>query len=72
MCDCLTIINEELSQYNTQVSPALSLREDGLHLVGVYIETHKLNESKRGKPKSLIAAYCPFCGAKYNVDQKTK
>lgn len=30
-----------------------------------FVETTKLDASKRGKPSKLFASFCPFCGVKY-------
>jgi len=59
------MVNEKLTAYNTQVSSTIALRDGTLKFVGVRIESHKINEKQRGKPMAITAAYCPFCGEKY-------
>ena len=65
MCDCITLVNEKLAEYNTQLSLTIALRDGTLKVEGVRIETHKINDKQRGKPMAITAAYCPFCGEKY-------
>lgn len=31
-----------------------------------FVSTIKRDEKKRGKPKMVIASFCPFCGVKYS------
>lgn len=65
MCDCMKLINDELAQYNTRIIPVMVLREGQFQTVGVRVETEKVNPKQRGRPKRLVASYCPFCGEKY-------
>lgn len=69
MCDCITKVNEKLTEYNTQVSSTIALRAGTLKFVGVRIETHKINEKQRGKPMAITAAFCPFCGERYEQSE---
>lgn len=69
MCDCMKQINDELAQYNTRLDPVMALRDGTLHMAGVRIETVKIDSKKRGRPKRLVASYCPFCGKKYDVER---
>jgi hypothetical protein len=69
MCDCIKRINEYLEPKNTQVTPTIAVSGNTFQFLGVRIETQKIDTSKRGKPVSLIAAYCPFCGQKYEQEE---
>lgn len=65
MCNCINMINDKLVEYNTAVTTTIALQDNKLQVAGVRVETHKTDTSKRGKPVSLTAAFCPFCGGKY-------
>lgn len=65
MCECITKVNECLAEQNTQVTSTIGIVGGQLHWLGVRIETHKIDNHKRGKAVSLTAAHCPFCGEKY-------
>lgn len=67
MCDCITKVNEHLAERNTQVTTTIGVKGSTFAFYGVRIETHKIDNHKRGKPVSLTAAYCPFCGEKYDT-----
>ena len=69
MCDCMKLINDELAQYNTRIIPVMALRDGTFHMAGVRIETEKIDSKKRGRPKRLVASYCPFCGKKYEDER---
>lgn len=60
-CSCIDVLDArpEMVESNTQVltnwiGPQRS-----------FVSTIKRDEKKRGKPKMVIASYCPFCGVKY-------
>lgn len=65
MCDCIREIDEHLEKYNTKLGAAIGIRDRQLVLFGVYIETYKIETKRRGRPKAIVASYCPFCGEKY-------
>lgn len=69
MCDCIAKIDEHLSQYNTKLNAALGVIDGQIYLLGVKIETYKINTKQRGPAKKVVATYCPFCGEKYNVPE---
>ena len=59
MCECHKKLNGLLEQYNTKLT---------LPIFGpqrVIIETMKIDDKKRTKPKVLFATFCPFCGIAY-------
>lgn len=55
---CFKELNKELEQHNTKLVGNL------LGIDYVLVETEKIETKKRGRPKSVIASYCPFCGKK--------
>lgn len=62
MCDCNTKMNEQLAAHNTILDTPWYPPE----LQGVtFVRTDKLETGKRGKPISVLATFCPFCGEKY-------
>jgi hypothetical protein len=63
MCDCIKNINEHLAGYNTKITVPIWTASDGRPS---FVETSKIDEKKRGKPKSVFASCCPFCGEKYS------
>ncbi len=68
MCDCITLTNKALEPYNTQVECIFNLFDKTLPSSMVVISTMKKDAGKRGKPKTLVAAFCPLCGEKYELD----
>lgn len=71
MCDCIDEMNKRLKErgFNTQVNyPIMLWDESGKPIDGkrCILETVKLDDKKREKPKSILAKYCPFCGEKYS------
>lgn len=73
MCDCIRKINEDLANNhasrNTQILTPILAMQTGIAGIVAFVETCKLDESKRGKPASMQATYCPFCGTKYVIQQ---
>lgn len=70
MCDCIKLVNEHLADRNTKVNRTIAYQQGELKVMGAIISTFKVDEKKRGKPVSLTAAYCPFCGEKYEEDAR--
>jgi hypothetical protein len=66
MCDCISKINEYLKSSNTQVIQTIAIKNNKLDVIGVRVLTDKIDSSRRGKAVSVTAAYCPFCGEKYD------
>lgn len=62
MCGCIEKVNELLGAYNTELNLPLCTSSGRTRPL---IETRKRDSSKRGKPKSLFASFCPFCGGEY-------
>lgn len=68
MCECIRLINEQLEERNTHISRKIAYKDGELKVLGAVIETYKIDSKKRGKPFTLLASYCPFCGEKYDSD----
>lgn len=63
MCDCIQKFDKHLAEFNTKINiPFWS----SSGFIAPFVETRKLDATKRGKPKSVAASYCPFCGTKYD------
>jgi hypothetical protein len=57
---CIAMANEALAPHNTQIE---NIWEAGSSITAQFgIRTSKVDPSKRGKPKLLVATYCPLCG----------
>ena len=65
-CDCATQVNAELEPFNTELDLVFNLFNTDLPHEMAQITTMKVDTKKRGKPKMMIATYCPFCGVKYS------
>ena len=63
-CGCIDIVNEGLALRNTQVAVPMVFGSD--RTARAMIETEQV-KTGRGQQKAaaLFAAFCPFCGAKY-------
>lgn len=57
-CNCKKELSKVLAQHNTELESNLFDENT------IFIATEKIESRKRGKAKSVIAAYCPFCGKK--------
>lgn len=69
MCDCISKIDEKLKEFNTKIMlPWWS----SSGILAPHIETRKLDEKKRGKPRSVIASFCPFCGDEYSAPKSAE
>lgn len=58
---CFTEANKLLAKENTEIDFAYVFSDMDVKPI---IRTTKLDPSKRGKPKTLMASHCPFCGTK--------
>jgi len=59
-CECIIIVNGLLAAQNSELTVALFSNR-------VVVETQKLDAAKRGKPSTVVANFCPFCGSAYEV-----
>lgn len=64
-CDCVTQVNEQLAEHNTQIAVAITLKTSPNQIGSLpLVATTKLEDHKRGRPKTVVCSYCPFCGKK--------
>lgn len=62
-CDCLDEVDKQLAEFNTRVVRHLSMDLTTRKASMVFtIPTEKIDSSKRGKAKTLMARCCPVCG----------
>lgn len=66
MCDCFKQVNEQLEPLGDELSVRMmfNFEKASLRFSNAIVATNK-KEGKRGKPTTLFASYCPFCGEKY-------
>lgn len=64
MCNCIKRIDEHLAKFNTKIELPLWSASGRLT---PFVQTVKLDSSKRGKPRLMAASFCPFCGEEYSV-----
>jgi hypothetical protein len=62
MCDCINRFNEHLAVTNTQIELPMWTASGQ---ITPFVVTIKIDQKKRGKPTSVFASHCPFCGVKY-------
>lgn len=55
---CFRDVNKKLAEHNTRLAC------DMLNPDHVFVETETVKKKRGARPKKMIAAYCPFCGAK--------
>lgn len=69
MCDCRKAVNERLSFSNARIAFGFTFSElegkGGMKLSPPMILLERVDQSKRGKPPTLLATCCPFCGERY-------
>lgn len=65
MCECITQMQGQLKEYNTQLAVTYSLGAQSRTYPTIKVEQI---ETGRGKPKAMavIPTYCPFCGEEYS------
>lgn len=69
MCDCISLVNEQLKKHNTLLNVTFPFSMTGD--MRVVLSTVKYDDKKRGRPKTMIASYCPICGEKYDTKKET-
>ena len=52
-------------EFNTEVNLPFWSRSG---ILAPFVETRKIDSKKRGKPRTVIATFCPFCGVKYHAE----
>lgn len=68
--DCVKLINEQLKAGNTEISMGISFNDPARELI--QIATTKAATSQRGRPTTLYATFCPFCGVKLESQEKPR
>lgn len=59
MCGCIERINEHLAKTNTKIELPMWTASGQ---ITPFVVTMKIDQKKRGKPTSVFASHCPFCG----------
>ena len=62
MCDCVSVLTEQLKEHNTEFDTVLYLSGDEWQS-RIKIAMRKI-EPRGQKPINLMINYCPFCGEK--------
>lgn len=69
MCECRQAVNERLAVSNSRIAVGFCLTTEGtmrgMELTPPMIVLEKVDGKKRGKPPTLLASCCPFCGDRY-------
>lgn len=60
-CDCVDHVNAILVPFNTELD--LAIGGPRFKPISFLVSTRKKDSGQRGKPRSMIASFCPFCGA---------
>ncbi len=70
-CHCIKLVNKTFSDegVNTALDIVFSVMSGKTFC---QIRTMKADSSKREKPKTVAASFCPFCGKKYDKAAKTR
>jgi hypothetical protein len=69
MCDCISLIQEELegngSNTMLDIPFTISIKTGKAKPPRVMVATCKRDSKKRGAAMKLLATHCPFCGIPY-------
>lgn len=57
---CFVAANKSMAPKNTEIDFAFTFTDQDVRPI---IRTSKLDPAKRGRPFTLLASYCPFCGS---------
>jgi len=67
MCKCVETMDGHLAKANTRIALAMMVNVTGNDAeikLRPIVSTVKVDEKRRGKPKTALASFCPFCGKK--------
>lgn len=65
MCDCIEKINTQLKAEGYTLNASLGFSGPRRAMIGLIRTDRHVLESRRGKPSSMVASHCPWCGEKY-------
>lgn len=63
--NCVAETNALLAQRNTRLADVIDISGQERELIA--LETVKADDKVRGRPISMFASFCPFCGVKLNL-----
>jgi hypothetical protein len=75
MCDCVEKVNEKLKEMNTYVHRELMMnfKTGKGRLSQPMVVTRQIDsKNKKMKARTLLCAFCPFCGKSYDDEKKPK
>jgi len=68
MCKCIEQFNKQMAEHNTRIVIPFMVNMDTGEKSRPdqpLVTTEKIDSSKRGSAKKVMASFCPFCGEKY-------
>lgn len=68
MCNCITETDRQLKEYNTKLETPIMIDPESKDMraaLCAVVSTAKIDTRKRGAAMTLFAAFCPFCGERY-------
>lgn len=68
MCDCITIVNEQLRPANGRLTVGLGITADMGVVARLLLGVEKADKNNRKAPPNVSATFCPFCGSKLGAD----
>lgn len=70
-CECMSRIDGVLREHNTKLAVSFCLSAD-LSTADILpiVATEKVHRTLRGKPRTVLATFCPFCGMRYKRADK--
>lgn len=69
-CDCITRINEKLSEQNLALD-TLFLLDQGKSTLAIGTHFKDKDKRKRGeRPTNLLVTFCPFCSERATTEQQ--
>ncbi len=70
-CSCLAEFSDKLAEHNTRICVTFGFPRDGSpSFMRPTIQTEKIETRKRVGPVLAIPTFCPFCGARYEPEQR--
>jgi hypothetical protein len=69
-CNCINEIDDRLRVKNLKLVGYAFMMPDFRPMVSIRTDWVKRSEAPRGKknsPPNMVAAFCPWCGVKYNT-----